>query len=133
VTWGGGGLGDPLTRPQEQVAKEVHRRLATIEGAKADYGVVVNPKTYAVDEAATARLREIQRNERAKTGYTTHNTIDRGGTISEVMARCEAETGIKPPVPQWKKKVYGPHSGLTYVKKWYETMQAEGMKRWDAL
>ncbi|ENI10484.1 hypothetical protein COCC4DRAFT_156204 [Bipolaris maydis ATCC 48331] len=133
ITWGGGGLGDPLTRPQEQVAKEVHRRLVTVESAKINYGVIVDPKTFAVDEAATVRLRETMHHERAKTGYTTHDTIDRGGKISEVLARCEAETGIKPPMPQWEKKAYGPHAGLAYVKKWYETMSREGMKRWNEL
>lgn len=113
------------------MAKEVHRRLVTVEGAKANYGVIVDARTFAVDEAATSHLRGKQRDERAHQGYSTHDTIDRGGTISDLMRTCELETGLKPPVHQWEKKVYGPHAGLEYVKKWYETMQMEGLKRWD--
>ena len=40
-TWGGGGLGDPLTRPAESVALEVKRKLVTVDGAKSNYGVIV--------------------------------------------------------------------------------------------
>ena len=133
ITWGGGGLGDPLTRPPEKVAKEVRRRLVTVEGAKVNYGVIVDPNTFAVDEAATVRTRETQRSERAETGYSTYGTIDRGGTVSEIMRRCEAETGLKPPTPQWEKKPYGPHAGLPYVKAWYERMQKDGGKIWDEI
>ncbi|ODM24511.1 hypothetical protein SI65_02101 [Aspergillus cristatus] len=42
TTWGGGGLGDPLTRPAEKVALEVQRNLVTIKGARTGYGVVLN-------------------------------------------------------------------------------------------
>ncbi|RAR14033.1 hydantoinase oxoprolinase protein [Stemphylium lycopersici] len=131
ITWGGGGLGDPLTRPAEWVAREVHRRLVTLEGAKTNYGVAVDPYNFTVDESATLSLREAKSRERAKEGYSTQDTIDRGGTISEVMLRCEEETGLKPPMPQWEKKAYGPHAGLAYVKNWYETMQKEGAERWN--
>lgn len=31
ITWGGGGLGDPLTRPAEKVAMEVRRKLVTFQ------------------------------------------------------------------------------------------------------
>lgn len=56
VTWGGGGLGDPYTRPAEVVAKEVHRRLVTFEGAKKKYGVHVK-EDFSVDDGATEKLR----------------------------------------------------------------------------
>jgi len=47
------------------------------------------------------------------------------------MKKCETETGLKPPVPQWEKSPYGPHAGLKYVKSWFEKMRAEGMSAWD--
>ncbi|KAI0609705.1 hydantoinase oxoprolinase protein [Pyrenophora tritici-repentis] len=131
ITWGGGGLGDPLTRPAERVAQEVHRRLVTIAGAKQNYGVVIQPNSFNFDEVATADLRNKIREERAKEGYSTHNTIDRGGTISELMEKCETETGLNPPVPQWEKPPYGPHAGLEYVRNWFEKMRVEGMSAWD--
>lgn len=58
-------------------------------------------------------------------------SIDRGGTISELRASCEAETGLKPPKPQWEKSPYGPHAGLPYVKDWYAKMRKEGMDIFD--
>jgi N-methylhydantoinase B len=39
---GGGGLGDPLERPPEQVLEDVRQGYVSAERAKADYGVVVN-------------------------------------------------------------------------------------------
>jgi len=132
ITWGGGGLGDPLTRPPERVAQEVHRRLVTPEGAAENYGVVVDPHNFTFDKFATSTLRSKKREARAKEGgYSTDNTIDRGGTLSELMRKCEEETGLKAPVPQWEKRIYGPHAGLEYVRAWYETMKKEGMERWD--
>ena len=50
-TWGGGGLGDPFTRPAETVALEVRRKLVTVSGAKENYGVIVNPETLEVEFA----------------------------------------------------------------------------------
>jgi 5-oxoprolinase (ATP-hydrolysing) len=111
------------------VAQEVHRRLVTIAGAADNYGVVVDPQTFAVDEEATEELRAGKREERGlNTGETT---LDRGGTVSELLTRCEEETGHKPPVPQWEKRVYGPHAGLEYVRNWFERMKVEGMDAFD--
>lgn len=42
MTWGGGGLGDSLTRPAKVVALEVKRKLVSFQGAREGYGVVVN-------------------------------------------------------------------------------------------
>ncbi|KAH5610757.1 hypothetical protein HBI26_022920 [Parastagonospora nodorum] len=129
ITWGGGGLGDPLTRPSTIVAQEVHRRLVTVSGAAKNYGVVVRPADFSVNEGATTELREKMKADRVKTidmvGY------NRGGTIRELMAKCEEETGLKPPRPQWEKDPYGPHVGLEYVKNWYKRMRKEGMELWD--
>ncbi|MBI2217429.1 MAG: hydantoinase B/oxoprolinase family protein [Candidatus Rokubacteria bacterium] len=54
---GGGGWGDPFDRPPERVAQEVQDGLISLESARGDYGVAVDPATFAVDVAATAALR----------------------------------------------------------------------------
>jgi N-methylhydantoinase B len=55
---GGGGFGDPFERPVAMVVDDVRNGLVSIEGAKADYGVVFSDHaSLAVDGAATARLR----------------------------------------------------------------------------
>jgi N-methylhydantoinase B len=59
---GGGGYGDPLSRPIEWVLADVADELVTVEAAQRDYGVVitsVDPVTRdcVVDEASTGRLR----------------------------------------------------------------------------
>jgi N-methylhydantoinase B len=90
-TWGGGGWGDPLKRPPEKVAQDVSRGLVTREGARA-YGVVLDGSG-AVDAVATEALRRQMAQERPPA--TT--LFNRGGTIEELKARCQAETGFEPP------------------------------------
>ena len=121
ITWGGGGLGDPLTRPAEKVAMEVHRRLVTFEGAKRNYGVVVNADDFSVDVAATEELRIKMKSERPK----EYNTLsyNRGGTNDELAAKCFEETELPAPKPLWESDPYGPHVGLPYVKEWYKKMR----------
>jgi N-methylhydantoinase B len=66
---GGAGFGDPFQRPVEAVLADVVGGYVSLEGAARDYGVVVRylgepdqlvrlPEHYAVDEEATARLRD---------------------------------------------------------------------------
>ena len=54
---GGGGFGDPRERPAERVLAEVLDGVLSVAAARADYGVVVDPVSLALDEAATRRLR----------------------------------------------------------------------------
>ena len=54
---GGGGYGDPLERELELVERDVLDGYVSIEGARKDYGVVIDPKTMKIDMAATGRLR----------------------------------------------------------------------------
>ncbi len=56
-TGGGGGWGDPLDREPERVLEDVKRGYVTVEGARRDYCVIVDPDTLIVDEAGTERLR----------------------------------------------------------------------------
>jgi len=55
---GGGGYGNPFERDPQQVAQDVLNGYVTVERAREDYGVVFDPATLNVDEAATQKLRE---------------------------------------------------------------------------
>jgi N-methylhydantoinase B len=54
---GGGGFGDPRKRPVEQVLTDVRDGLVSAVIARDVYGVVIDPLTLVVDEAATTKLR----------------------------------------------------------------------------
>jgi len=54
---GGGGYGDPFERLPASVAWDVKNDKVSIAAARDQYGVVVDPQTFAVDQAATAALR----------------------------------------------------------------------------
>ncbi len=58
LTGGGGGWGNPLERTVAAVVEDVKQGFVSAAKAKDDYGVVVDPKTFAVDESATAALRK---------------------------------------------------------------------------
>ncbi|KAK8056393.1 hydantoin utilization protein A [Apiospora rasikravindrae] len=122
ITWGGGGLGDSFTRPAEKVALEVHQKLITYEGAKKNYGVVVDPVTYEVQTAETESLRAELRAKHVE--YPS--IYNRGGTLEELRARCLEETGLPAPKAQWSEEPYGPHANLPYVKEWFKTRKTEG-------
>jgi N-methylhydantoinase B len=55
---GGGGYGSPHLRDPVLVAKEVKNGIISIERAKEDYRVVVDPKAFELDVEATRKLRE---------------------------------------------------------------------------
>ena len=65
-TAGGGGWKDPFDRPSEKVFKDVRNGLVSIEKARSDYGVVLDAKTLAIDEAATETLRADLRAKRGE-------------------------------------------------------------------
>ena len=54
---GGGGVGDPFERDPERVAQDVRNGLVSVEGARAEYGVVFDPGADRVDTMATGKLR----------------------------------------------------------------------------
>jgi N-methylhydantoinase B len=64
-TTGGGGWGDPLDRPVDEVLRDIAWRKVSVAGARDDYGVVVRDDGTA-DEAATEALRAERR--AARTG-----------------------------------------------------------------
>ena len=54
---GGGGFGDPFTRDPARVAADVRDEKITIEFARREHGVVIDPSTLEVDGEGTARAR----------------------------------------------------------------------------
>jgi len=58
---GGGGYGDPLERDPEMVQDDVIQGYVSMEKAKEDYGVVIDPATMKADLAATEELRRSLR------------------------------------------------------------------------
>ena len=130
VTWGGGGIGDPLTRPAEKVLTDVKRRLVTTDGAASNYGVVIDPKKLTVQETETANLRAELAASR-KSADSASQLYNRGGTLEELEASFVAETGFPALRPQWEQNPYGPHVKLPYVQEWYKKMREQ--KGWPGL
>jgi N-methylhydantoinase B len=57
IASGGGGHGDPFERPIEKVREDVRNEFVSLERARRDYGVVIDPGTFEVDIEATSKLR----------------------------------------------------------------------------
>lgn len=62
------------------MALEAHRGTVTLEGARKNYGVVVDQADFSVDQAATDALRVEMK--AAKPSDITDKLFDRGGHIS---------------------------------------------------
>jgi N-methylhydantoinase B len=58
---GGGGYGSPLERPAQDVREDVRQGYVSVAAAAEHYGVVVDPVTFALDDAATEQLRAARR------------------------------------------------------------------------
>ena len=71
ATGGGGGYGSALERPAADVKADVAQRYVSVEGARRDYGVALDPVTLAIDTEATLAER-----------------IDHGETIDEPEPSC---------------------------------------------
>jgi N-methylhydantoinase B len=54
---GGGGYGSSFERPVEDVAEDVRQGYVSAQAAAEKYGVAVDPDSFAIDDAATAKLR----------------------------------------------------------------------------
>ncbi|MCH7476633.1 MAG: hydantoinase B/oxoprolinase family protein [SAR324 cluster bacterium] len=61
MTAGGGGWGDPLERPAENVLEDVQDGFVSRESAFRDYGVVLDENDQAVNEEETAKLRKTRK------------------------------------------------------------------------
>ena len=55
---GGGGYGDPLERDPELVEMDVADEYVSVEKARDNYGVVIDPKTMKLNVDETEKLRE---------------------------------------------------------------------------
>jgi N-methylhydantoinase B len=60
---GGGGYGDPLLRDPQAVEADVVNGYVSIEKAREDYGVVIDPTTLKVDAAETDKVRGSRKNK----------------------------------------------------------------------
>jgi N-methylhydantoinase B len=89
-TTGGGGWGDPLDRPYDEVLRDVAWGKVSVAGAADDYGVVVTgpPDDPRVDEAASGALRARRR--AARTGREPF--FDRGPGYAMLAGRPSADT-----------------------------------------
>ncbi len=84
-TTGGGGWGDPLDRPYDEVARDVAWGKVSVDGARDDYGVVVG------DPAATDELRDSMRAARP----AEEPFFDRGpGYATLAGGRTHAEVDV---------------------------------------
>jgi N-methylhydantoinase B len=58
---GGGGCGNPLDREPERVERDVVEGYVSLDKAREDYGVIIDPKTLTLDREKTRKLRESLR------------------------------------------------------------------------
>jgi N-methylhydantoinase B len=72
---GAGGWGDPLDRDPARVLSDVRNEYVSVQAARSQYGVVVDTKTWSVDEQKTKDLRKTMREQR---GWSKAPFIDRG-------------------------------------------------------
>jgi N-methylhydantoinase B len=63
---GGGGVGDPLDREVEKVRWDALNEYISIQAARDVYGVVMDPKTFEVDDDATKALRAKLKEEKGR-------------------------------------------------------------------
>ena len=54
---GGGGVGRPYERDPELVREDVINEFVSLERAREDYGVIIDPNTLSVDYKATNQIR----------------------------------------------------------------------------
>ncbi|MBI3499838.1 MAG: hydantoinase B/oxoprolinase family protein [Proteobacteria bacterium] len=71
---GAGGYGDPFEREPKKVLKDVRNELLSLDLARRDYGVVIDPRAWSVEEAETKQLRAELRRRR---GWTEPPKVSR--------------------------------------------------------
>jgi N-methylhydantoinase B len=63
---GGGGVGDPLNREVEKVRWDALNEYISVQTAREVYGVIIDPKTFEVDDEATKALRAKLKKEKGR-------------------------------------------------------------------
>ncbi|KAJ7595975.1 Hydantoinase/oxoprolinase-domain-containing protein [Mycena floridula] len=124
MTWGGGGWGSPLRRDPALVAKEYRRGLVKDTSR---YGVVLSDND-DVDISATERLRASMEGLQSSLDAQLFN---RGGTIRELLERCEEETGHPRPSLPSQRKLRGPAAKLEHIQKLHSSRQDEDKAMFD--
>jgi N-methylhydantoinase B len=86
MTCGGGGWGDPFGREPLLVQQDVARGFVSLQGALEDYGVVLDPASLEIDEAATEKRRH----------HRAHSLplFDRGPRFAEAEAEWHAKRAL---------------------------------------
>ena len=62
IAGGGGGYGDPKRRPLSRVIEDVKNGVLSVQKAREEYGVALDPETLEVDGIQTERLRRLSGN-----------------------------------------------------------------------
>lgn len=88
-TAGGGGLGDPLERDSERVAREVRQGLISETAARNEYGVVLNHGT--VDTEATEKKRQSIRDTRDDPSEFDYGPLPDDDELAERIAQERRE------------------------------------------
>jgi N-methylhydantoinase B len=65
---GGGGWGDPFERDADLVIRDIRDGFVTREGAESDYGLIVDPVTWAIDDSPRREPERRQERQRAQAG-----------------------------------------------------------------
>ena len=58
VAGGGCGYGNPFERNPEAVREDVINGYVSVESARQDYGVIIDPQLFEIDDRATRKLRD---------------------------------------------------------------------------
>ena len=112
---GGGGYGDPLLRDPALVAADVLDGYVSLEHARTDYGVILDPETRQVDASATEREREERQpqNGSATTPQHGRNETQMRPKVREVWVlevhRATVGSGRSPLPAHWRKPLTSRH------------------------
>lgn len=82
IVGGGGGYGDPLERDPKKVQKDVEDYIHSFLVAREVYGVVMDEKTYRIDEDATRKKRTEIRKKRLEEGKALKKGKGKSETIN---------------------------------------------------
>ncbi len=109
VIWSAaGGFGDPMERAPQSVFDDWQNLAVSVEAARDIYGVAIDARTGALDEAATAKLRAAKREARVKKAGRKVSTLKgelaflatenlgvrrEAGTMHYCCAKCATDLG----------------------------------------
>jgi N-methylhydantoinase B len=82
-TQAGGGYGDPLDRDPARVLEDVRSGVVSADGARKQYGVVIDAKTETVDHAATDSARQAVRKARKERSKPVTPAATASGTKAD--------------------------------------------------